>query len=110
MNAILVLRRGGLGDTLLMLPVLRALRRAHAGAALHFVGVREYAELFAAYGAADRVLSSEDLALWSPDTARARLCGYQHLVGDDPAVALAAAVDARVQVFDCEARGTDPKR
>ena len=37
MNRILLIRRGGLGDTLLTAPLLRALRRQHPGASLHLV-------------------------------------------------------------------------
>jgi len=103
-----VLRRGGLGDTLLMLPVLRALRAEQPGSALHLAGVREFADVLAAFGAADRALSSEDLALWSPDAARARLRGCARLVADDPAVVAAAPAGARVQVFDVQVRGEEP--
>jgi ADP-heptose:LPS heptosyltransferase len=104
----LVLRRGGLGDTLLMLPVLRALRAESPGAALHVAGVREFADVLVAFGAADRAVSSEDLALWSPHALRERLRGYARIVADDPAVAAAAPEGARVQVFDVRVRGTEP--
>ena len=62
---VLVIRRGGLGDTLLMLPMLAALRRAHPGAALHFAGVHEFAAVLQHFAAVDRALSSETLQLWA---------------------------------------------
>jgi ADP-heptose:LPS heptosyltransferase len=105
-NPVLVLRRGGLGDTLLMLPVLAALRAAHAGVELHFAGVREFADVLAAFTAVDRALSSEALQLWAltgdnkvAAAARERLSAYGRIVADDGAV-MAVAADTRVQVFD----------
>lgn len=105
MQRILVLRRGGLGDTLLMLPVLRALRRAHPAAELTFAGVPEFAAVLQQHGACDRVRSSEDLALWSRATAAARLAGYDPVVADDPAV---AAATAAARVFDPRPRDERP--
>ncbi len=110
---VLVLRRGGLGDTLLMLPTLRALRRRHAGATLWFAGVREFAAVLLANGAVDGVLSSEDLALWSLGMARgvaARegLGRFAHIVSDDPKVAVVASEHTGVQTFDPRPRDTSP--
>src|SRR4030095_7672823 len=70
MTDVLVVRRGGLGDTLLMAPLLRALRRRHPGRGLHFAGVREFAEILLQHGVVDRVLSSEDLARGAGGRAR----------------------------------------
>ncbi len=81
-----MIRRGGLGDTLLMLPLLRALRRAHPGAALHFAGVREYAAVFVAHGAVDVARSAEDLELWSGERASRHLAPFSLVIGDEPAV------------------------
>jgi ADP-heptose:LPS heptosyltransferase len=93
---ILVLRRGGLGDTLLVLPLLAALRRAHRAAELCFAGAREFGEVLVAFGACDRALSGEDLALWSPEQARRRLQGCDLVVGDEPALAQVAIDPRRV--------------
>ncbi len=82
-----MLRRGGLGDTLLTLPLLAALRRERPGAALHLAGVLEFAAVLHRFGAVDAARSSEDLALWSPDRARQRLADYDLVVADEPAVA-----------------------
>ncbi|MCA8977018.1 MAG: glycosyltransferase family 9 protein [Planctomycetes bacterium] len=86
-SRILLVRRGGLGDTLLMLPLLRALRRAHPGRELHFAGVREYTDVACAFGACDRALSTESLPRWTAASVRDRLGDYELIVGDDPAVA-----------------------
>lgn len=81
----LVLRRGGLGDTLLMVPVLRALARVHPGARIEFAGVREFADVLVAHGVVAAAHSSEDLALWAPARARERLAPFDLVVTDDAA-------------------------
>jgi heptosyltransferase-3 len=60
----LILRPGAIGDTLLTLPVLDALRAAHAGARLVLVGNRRVLPLALALGVVDEVHDYEDLA-WS---------------------------------------------
>lgn len=99
----LCVRRGGFGDTLLMTPVLRALRRAHPGCTLEFAGVHEFAAVLAGYGVVDAARSSEDLRSWELATrpaARARLSAWTHVVADDPAFAAAAAPGTMVQCFE----------
>lgn len=109
---ILVVRRGGLGDTLLMLPVLRALRRRRSvaradgsAAPLCLAGVLEFAAVLESYGAVDRAVSSEDLQLWVTDPARlspgarALWDAAQVVVADDVA-ARRLAPHAEVLVFD----------
>lgn len=108
MPRVLAIRRGALGDTLLFLPVLRALRRAHPQAELHFAGVTDYAAVLAAHGACDRALSSEDFALWSLERARERLAGYAVVVADEPQVVLCVAPDIAVATFDPRPEGELP--
>ncbi len=96
---LLVVRRGGLGDTLLMTAALRALRRAHSDTALHFAGVREFGAILARYGVVDEVLSSEDLAMWR-EKASPRLRDYQLVITDGGAFAAIGAPGTRVQGFD----------
>ncbi|MCR9247184.1 MAG: hypothetical protein NXI31_19300 [bacterium] len=83
---LLVMRRGGLGDTLLMLPLLRCLRREHGDRPLHFAGVTEFAAPLLDHGAVDAVTSVESLALWQPDRARERLAPFWRVTGDVPEV------------------------
>lgn len=83
MNRILVIRRGGLGDTLLTVPLLRALRRGHVGA-LHLAGNRAFCDVPCAYGIVDVAHSAEDLELWVPDRARQCLAGFDLVFGDEP--------------------------
>lgn len=97
MRRVLALRRGGLGDTLLMLPLLRALRAAHAGATVALAGVREFAQVLARFGAVDEAISSEALALWAPDRAREHLRRFDLVVGDEPTLAHVALDPTRVR-------------
>jgi len=68
---ILCLRRGALGDTLLMLPILRALRTLAPGAELWFAGNLDHAVLLAHYRVVEAVRSSEDFELWALGNAAA---------------------------------------
>jgi len=88
---LLVLRRGGLGDTLLMLPMLRALQRRWPAVRVHLAGVLEFAAVLAAYDAVDVVHSSESFGLWqlgldtaAGEAARQRLCTFARIVTDGP--------------------------
>jgi ADP-heptose:LPS heptosyltransferase len=83
---VLVLRRGALGDTLLLTPLLRALRRRSPTARLEVAGVREFADVLVAYGVVDAACSSEDLALWSPERSRDRLASFDEVVDVDAAL------------------------
>ncbi|MGK0351764.1 MAG: ADP-heptose:LPS heptosyltransferase [Planctomycetota bacterium] len=84
MTRILVIRRGGLGDTLLTAPLLRALRRQHEGAQVHLAGTREFCDVLCAYGIVDAAHSAEDFLLWIPDRARQRLASFDLVIGDEP--------------------------
>lgn len=112
MGDTLVIRRGGLGDTLLMLPVLRALKRRHPDAELHFAGALEFAAVLCDYGAVDAVRSSEDLQLWTlgvagRDEARDMFGRYERVIADDPITARAGGA-TKVQVFDAAPATHEP--
>jgi ADP-heptose:LPS heptosyltransferase len=103
-NRLLVVRRGGLGDTLLLAPVLQALARREPGTPIDVAGVREFATLLERTGAVARVRSSEDLGtfrLGHDPVARTRLAAeYSAVVADEPTFSLLADHGCRVQVFD----------
>jgi ADP-heptose:LPS heptosyltransferase len=86
-DRVLVVRRGGLGDTLLLAPLLRALRRARPNVHLHLAGTREHCDVLCAYGLVDVAMSAEDLWLWLPDRARGLLAAFDLVVGDEVEVA-----------------------
>ncbi len=103
---LLVLRRGGLGDTLLMVPMLRALQRRWPAARLHFAGVQEFAAVLVAYGAVAVAHSSESRGLWQlaldtgpGEAARRRLKAFARIVTDGPLPDLGAG-GPEVVVFD----------
>jgi len=115
MRRVLCVRRGGLGDTLLVLPILKAMRAQAPAARLHLAGVSEYADLLRRFGAVDEALSSEALQSWALRTsgeaatrARAFLRRFEWIVGDDEALAAAASAATRVTVFDPRIDGGGP--
>lgn len=105
---LLCVRRGGLGDTLLMVPVLRALRRRHPERSLHFAGVLDFAVLLAHYGVVDKALSSEDLAVWSRGAGASWWRDYDLVVADDPTFRTAANRTTTVESFDPRPRDHRP--
>ncbi|MFK7740148.1 MAG: glycosyltransferase family 9 protein [Planctomycetota bacterium] len=84
-SRILVIRRGGLGDTLLLAPLLRALRRRYGGAAIHVAGTREHCDVLAGFGIVDVAHSAERFQLWLPERAREQLRSFDLVLGDEPA-------------------------
>ncbi len=105
-GAVLVVRRGGLGDTLLCRPLLGALRRRHPGARITLAGVRESADVLAWCGDADAAWSSEALGLWAlglegpqAEAAQARLRRFDRILGDAPELAGVRPHPGRVTVF-----------
>ncbi len=107
---LLVVRRGGLGDTLLMVPVLRALARAQPEHELHFAGVLEFAVLLAHYGVVARALSTEDLSVWTlaSGVVPARWRDYAAVVADDVACQRLVEVGITVHCFDPRPRDERP--
>lgn len=86
---VLCVHRGALGDTLLTIPLLGALRRRAPGRELHFAGFAPWAEILQRHGVVDRAFSSEDLRLWAlaaggprAESVRERLGSYSWIVGD----------------------------
>ena len=106
-SRILVVRRGGLGDTLMMLPALHALRRLEPHSEVHLAGVREHVEVLWHHGHGRCCSSVEDLQLWALDRdgpvaarARDRLSAYGRILADDPAVLAMRSAGVETQVFD----------
>ncbi len=62
---LLVVRPGAIGDVILTLPVVAALRRRHPGARITFAVRSDLHELLRACGYADETISSDD-ARWAP--------------------------------------------
>ena len=69
----LVVRRGALGDTILMLPALRMILACGRWQQLEFAGNLDHAAVLLEYGIVDRVRSTEDLRLWEGPAALAQL-------------------------------------
>ncbi len=112
--AALFVRRGGLGDTLLIAPVLAAWRarvcaRHGQDVALQVAGVREFVEVLSRYGVCDVARSSEDFEIFALSSggdraARAmqRFSAFCAVAGDDPALLGCGVAD--VAIFDPQPR------
>lgn len=85
---ILVIRTGGLGDTLLMWPGLAAMRRRFSGAQIDLMGNRDRCQLLAVPRGADLALDVEgsglhvlfEISVAPPDSVRARFGTYDAVV------------------------------
>lgn len=85
---ILVIRTGGLGDTLLMWPGLAAMRRRFSGARIDLMGHRDRCQLLAVPRGADLALDVEgsglhvlfEISVAPPDSIRARFGTYDAVV------------------------------
>lgn len=102
-RSILCVRRGALGDTLLMLPVLRALRALHPHAVLRLAGVAEHTAVVHALGAVDAAVSVETLGLSRIGADPAQLHPWLHselVVGDHLELARLRGTHQHVVVFD----------
>ncbi len=87
------MRRGALGDTVLVEPLARALRAERPDLALDMAGVEENVALMAALGACERAFSTELLA--------ARIADYARVVADD---ARATSMHANARWYDAVIR------
>lgn len=63
---LVVIKPGALGDTLLLAPALRALRRAYPGMMVTVIGTPPYLELLALLGVAEAIASLERFDLYRP--------------------------------------------
>lgn len=107
MGRALFVRRGALGDTLLMTAVLRAWRRVlPAGTELVLAGVQEHVVLLQHAGVVDAACSSEAFASWAPERLRAQLVGFEHVLADDPGFVTAGPPGARA--YDPTPRTDEP--
>ena len=105
----LLVRRGGLGDTLLLTAVLRAWRRVlPVGCELACAGMLDFVSLLQWSGVVDACRSSEDLVAWSRDACQARLAAFTHVFTDDPALVAAAPATTLVRAFDPRPQGASP--
>ncbi|OGW16058.1 MAG: hypothetical protein A3G93_01970 [Nitrospinae bacterium RIFCSPLOWO2_12_FULL_45_22] len=73
---VLVIRIGGVGDSLMMLPVLQAIRHHQPGAYIELVGNAEYLSLIEGFPMADKVSSWDQPGLEQLYIPRGRLAPY----------------------------------
>ncbi len=77
---VLLVRFSSIGDVLLTTPLLRALRRRHAGAHIAYLTKREHAPLVRHHPAVDRVIELAPGGSLAALAAEVRAHGYTHLL------------------------------
>ncbi len=87
-QTILIIRTGGLGDSLLLWPAVAAVRRRFPGARIDLMGIRSRLELLVGPGGADRALDVEgsglhhlfEISVEPPDDVSLRFGAYSAVV------------------------------
>lgn len=104
----LCVRRGAFGDTLLLVPVLRALARQRPEVSLELAGVQEFGSVLQHFGVVAAAWSSERLAVVDPARRRELLQPFARVFSEDPTLVAVAPVGTAVLCFDPRSQRHEP--